>query len=361
VKAMLLAAGVGRRMLPFTLLQPKPAIPVLGRPLVVQLLRWLGRKGVDRAVLNLQHLPEGIKAVLGDGKYSGLPEVHYSHEQEILGTAGGIRQAGEMLRGDGPIVICNSDILSDIDLAAALQTHLSSGRPATLVLAPGRPGYTVVRRARDGLVRSLGSAVGSDDSPPGGEYLFTGCHIIEEELIDRIPPDGPSDIVRDVYRPLIEEGRLGSYVHEGFWWEFGSPELYLDGCLRLLGRTAESLSLISTDHDTIRRVDQACAAIGPGADFHESVRFCGGAALGYSSYVSEKTRIEDTVIMPEAWIGPKCDLQRSVIGLGVELPAGFACRDMMVCRDADPTREVPPSIRREGGMLLYSFQDSDPG
>ena len=361
MKAMLLAAGVGRRMFPFTLLQPKPAIPVLGRPLVVQVLHWLGLKGVDQVVLNLHHLPDGIKAILGDGKYSGLPEVHYSHEEEILGTAGGIRHAGEMLRGDGPIVICNSDFLSDIDLAAALETHLRSGRPATLVLAPGRPGYTVVRRTGAGLVRSLGSTSDSDGSQPEGEHLFTGCHIIEEELIDRIPPDGPSDIVRDVYNPLIAEGRLGSFVHSGFWWEFGSPELYLDGCLRLLGQTAANLNLISTDHDTIRQLDQACAAIGPGADFHESVRFSGRAALGYSSYISEGARIEDSVVMPEAWIGPKCDLKRTVIGQGVELPAGFACQEVMVCQDPDPTRELPPSTRREGGMLLCSFTDSDPG
>ncbi len=360
MKAMLLAAGVGRRMFPFTLLQPKPAIPVLGRPMVVQILHWLGLRGADPVVLNLHHLPDGIKAILGDGEHPGLPKVHYSYEEEILGTAGGIRHAGEMLRGDGPIVICNSDFLSDIDLAAALASHLRSGQLATLVLAPGRPGYTVVRRTDDGVVRSLGSASSGDGPQSEREYLFTGCHIIEEELIDRIPPDGPSDIVRDVYIPLIAEGRLGSFVHRGFWWEFGSPELYLDGCLRLLGRTAASLNLISADHDTIRRLDQACAAVGPGAGFHESVRFSGRAALGYSSYVSEGARIEDSIVMPEAWIGPKCDLKRSVIGQGVELPAGFACRDVMVCQDPDPTLVLPPSTRREGGMLLRSFTDSDP-
>ena len=56
MRAMLLSAGVGERMFPLALMQPKPAIPVLGRPLVVQILHWLGLKGVDRAVLNLHHL-----------------------------------------------------------------------------------------------------------------------------------------------------------------------------------------------------------------------------------------------------------------------------------------------------------------
>ncbi len=65
--------------------------------------------------------------------------------------------------------------------------------------------------------------------------------------------------------------------------------------------------------------------------------------------------------MPEAWIGPRCDLKRSVIGQGVELPAGFTCQEVMVCQDPDPTLELPPSIRREAGMLFCSFTDSDPG
>lgn len=361
MKAMLLAAGVGRRMFPLTLLQPKPAISVLGRPLVVQILHWLGLKGVEQAVINLHHLPEGITGILGDGKCPGLPEVQYSHEEEILGTAGGIRHAEEMLRGHGPIVVCNSDFLSDIDLAAALEAHLRSGLAATLVLAPSRPGYTVVRRASNGLVLSLGEPSGGDHSATDEKYLFTGCHIIDEELIERIPVEPPSDIVRHVYRPMVAERQLGSFVHDGFWWEFGSPELYLDGCLRLLGLSADRLNLISTDHDTIRQLDQARVAIGPGADLHKTAELHGLAALGFSSYVSAGARIEDSVIMPEAWIGPNCELKHSVIGQGVELPAGFRCRNVLVCQDPDPTRELPPSTRRESGMLLYSFAGSDPG
>ena len=361
MKAMLLTAGVGRRMFPLALSQPKPAIPVLGRPLVVQILHWLGLKGVDEAVLNLHHLPDGIKRILGDGRNPGLPAVLYSHEEVLLGTAGGIRQAGSSLRGEGPIVVCNSDFLSDIDLGAVLETHRSSGCLATLVLAPWRPPYSVVLRDVENRVVSLGGEPPADLERTAGEWLFTGCHVIEEDLIDRIPLEGPRCMVQDVYRPLLAEGRLGSYLHEGFWWEFGSPELYLEGCLRLLQQPGEKLKSISSDHDPIRRVNGAVVAIGPGAEFDATAEITGHAALGFSSYVSEKARIADSVIMPEAWVGPRCRLEHSVIGLGTELPAGFECRDKLVCVDPDPTLELPPSTRREAGMLLYSLAPIDAG
>jgi NDP-sugar pyrophosphorylase family protein len=356
---MLLTAGVGRRMFPLTLSQPKPAIPVLGRPLVVQVLHWLGLKGVDEAALNLFHLPDGIKRILGDGKVPGLPVVHYSHEERLLGTGGGLRQAAPLLRGDGPVVVCNSDFLSDIDLAAALEAHLASDHPATLVLAPWRPGYAVVQRADDGRVLSLAGERPSDADGADGHWLFTGCHIIDEAWLDRIPADGPCCIVRDVYRPLAAEGRLGSYTHAGFWWEFGSPELYLDGCLHLLSQPAERLNVISSEHDPIRRLGDADAAVGPGADFDDGVKFVGGVALGYSSYVSEQTRVEDSVIMPEAWIGPRCRLRRSVIAQGLELPAGVVSEDELICADPDPSLELPPTTRRTAGMLFHSFAPVD--
>jgi NDP-sugar pyrophosphorylase family protein len=356
MKAMLLTAGLGERMFPLTLAQPKPAIPVLGRPIVVQLLHWLRQRGVDEAVLNLHYFPQAIRAIVGEGDCPGLPAVRYSCEREaILGTAGGLRHAAELLRGDGPIVVCNSDFLSDIDLQAALETHRSSGCLATLVLAPPRPGYSVVRCDAAGRVISIGGTPDVEPSRVAGEHLFTGCHIIEEELLERIPAGRPSDIVRDVYRRLSADGRLGSVVHDGFWWEFGSPELYLDGCLRLLDCAPEERARISNEHDAIRALGGATVAVGPGAEIQDGVRFRGRAALGYSSFVSEGVSIEDSVVMPEAWIGPDCVLRRSIVAQGVELPAGTRCEDRVVCADLDPELTLPPGTRREAGMLYHAL------
>lgn len=357
MKAMLLAAGLGERMFPLTLSRPKPVVPVLGRPIAVQLLHWLADHGVADAVLNLHHLPEVVQRIVGMGASAGLPRIHYTLEEEILGTAGGIRNAQDLLRGDGPIVVCNSDFLSDIDLTAAIAEHTASGRLATLVLAPKRDPYSVIAVDRDARVISLAGRPVVNSEQVTGRYLFTGCQIINDDVLDRIPPAGPSDIVRDVYWKMAAEGALGAYVHEGFWWEFGSPRLYLEGSMKLIDASVEVRRAVSSEQDTVRNLDGGIAAVGPGVQFSDEAHLQGRAALGYASYISEEASLEDSVIMPEAWIGPGCRVERSIIGVGVELPAGFESRGELICIDPGLGCDLPGFTRSVNGLLVSTFED----
>ena len=357
MKAMLLAAGLGERMLPLTLSRPKPVIPVLGRPIAVQALHCLARHGIEEAVLNLHHRPEVVRRIVGDGGTPGLPKVHYTLEETILGTAGGIRNAQDLLRGDGPIVVCNSDFLSDIDLTATLETHRAAGTPVTLVLAPAREGYSEVALDGNAKVVSLAGRPAADPATVVGNYLFTGCQILEEEVLDRIPANGPSDIVRDVYWKLAAEGGIAAHLHEGFWWEFGSPRPYLEGSLELIGSPIAVRRAISPEQDGVREMDQGIAAVGPGVQFHETARLQGRAALGYASYVSEESLVRDSVIMPEAWIGPGCRLERSIVGVGVELPAGFEAQGELICADPGLGCDLPGLTRAVNGLLVTCFDN----
>ena len=361
MRAMVLTAGLGERMLPLTLSRPKAALPVLGRPIVVQLLHWLGRHGIGEAVLNLHHLPDEIERVVGRGGSLGLPAIDYTREEEILGTAGGILNAAGLLRGGESIVVSNSDFLSNIDLTAALESHLTSGRPVTLILTARRPGYSVVDVDRDGRVISLAGRPSVDPDRVDGSFLFTGCQIIEEEVLDRIPADRASDIVRDVYQEMAAEGSLGSFVHEGFWWEFGSPELYLEGSLKLIDCPAEIRREISAEQDIVREFAGGLAAVGPGVQFSDDARLRGRVALGYASHVSEHASIADSVVMPEAWIGPDCRLERSIIGVGAELPAGFETAHELVCTDPGPSCELPRFTRRVADLIVCSLKDDGRG
>jgi NDP-sugar pyrophosphorylase family protein len=359
MKAMLLAAGLGERMFPLTLSRPKPVIPVLGRPIAMQLLHWLAGHGVDAAVLNLHHLPEVVEQEIGSGGSAGLPPIQYTYEPEILGTAGGIRNAARLLRGNGPIVVCNSDFLSDIDLGAALAQHRASGLPVTLVLTPARDGYSVVEVDRASRVIALAGRPRTDAKRVAGRYLFTGCQIMEEQVLERIPEAGPSDIVRDVYWGMAEEGLLGGYLHEGFWWEFGSPGLYLDGSMALIDGPRELRRRVSADQDDVRELDGGIAAVGPGVQFHQDARLTGRAALGYASHVREETTLRDCVIMPEAWVGPGCRLERCIVGVGVELPADFRSRGELICTDPGLGCDLPGFTRSVKGLLVTRFDEQD--
>ena len=308
-------------MRPLTRTVPKPALPVLGRPMILLILEQLRRLGIGRAVVNLHHLPQVLPDLVASAPPGRLPEVTWSWEAELLGTGGGIRNAARWLRGEGTILVRNADFLADLDLAAAVAAHRASGLPVTLVLAESRPGYSVLDVAADGHILSLaGIPPVEDRSRVAGRYLFTGIHLVEEEILDQIP-EGTTDIVRETYRPLAAKERLGSYVHRGLWREFGTPREYLDGTLALLAAPAAARAAVAGDA-ALLLAREGNVVVGPGAE------------------VARDCRLEDTVVMDGARIGPGADLRRVLVGPGAFLPPGFRAADALVGA-GDPPEVLP--------------------
>ena len=352
MKAMLLAAGYGERMLPITRVVPKPLIPVLGRPLGPQILSRLGTEGIDEAVMNLHHLPQALRDAFGDGTAMGLRTLHYSLEEEqLLGTGGGLAHAAAQLRGAGTILVRNSDFLADIPLSQVIASHLRSGCPATIVVVPHRAGFTAVTIDDRHRVVAFGAE-------RGGRYLFSGYQLIEESVLDLIPRGAPSDIVRDVYFRLAADGRLNAHVHDGFWWEFGSPREYLEGSMRLVALPAEKRMRLG-DFDVVRPVGGAVAAVGAGADLSApGIQLAGTLAIGMGVMVGEGATLEDTVVMPEAWVGPGSTLRRCIVAPGTEIPLGFNASDALLATDVDRDAAPTRGNERVSGVIVRHFSGS---
>jgi len=357
---MLLAAGRGERMQPLTRSLPKPAIPVLGRPVLAQVLARLARNGFREAAVNVFHHPEGIEAMLGDGSSLGLETLHYSREPELLGTAGGLRHAAGFLRGHGPFVVRNADFLADVDVGALARAHAASGCEATLALAPARAGYTAVRVDGDGRVAAFGER---PPTPPGvaaASYLFTGYHVLEENVLDRIPPSGPSDIVLDVYLELVSQRRLATFVHDGFWWEFGTPETYLEGSIALLELPPGRRRAVA-ETDPVRDLRGFPAALGPGAEIDPAVRLGGPVVLGARSRAAAGSFIARSVVMDGVVVESGAELDRCIVGPGVRVPAGVSWSDTLVCADPAPADPPSPATARRDGLLHRALRFEDVG
>lgn len=356
MKAMLLAAGLGERMLPLTRTVPKPAIPVLGRPLLAQVIARLAAAGVRSLSINLHHLPDQVREVAESAVPAGFDDLSFFEEPgPILGTGGGLKNAERALRGDGTILVRNSDFLTDVPIAEALAAHRRSGLPATLVLVPERPGYTRLDVDAAGRVASIGGTPPLSEEAAVFRGTFTGLHFIEEEVLDRLPAGRPSDIVREVYRPLVAEGRLGAWIHEGQWLEFGTPREYLDGSMHLLDLPFSHLRRFA-EPDPIREFPRARVAMGAGAEASEpETSLRGRVALGLAAHVEAGARVVDSVILPEAWIGPGARLSRTVVGPGAEIPAGFTLEEAMICADPGDGAALPPGVERRAGLLVRRF------
>src|SRR5437764_9751204 len=134
---LILAAGLGTRLLPLTLDRAKPAMPIGGVPIIRRIIAWLAREGVTDLVVNLHHRPETIAAVVGDGSDLGA-RVRYSWEQPaILGSAGGPRHALPII-GATTFFIVNGDTLTDLALQSLAGAHVATKAMVTMALVPNR-------------------------------------------------------------------------------------------------------------------------------------------------------------------------------------------------------------------------------
>lgn len=234
--AMVLCAGFGTRLRPLTDKLPKPLVPLCGVPLLRFNFALLKNAGVREVVINTHHLgpqmEQGARRIAAD---LGLA-IQVSHEDKhILGTGGGVRRAQEML-GNATFFLLNGDMLFDVDLSAALAAHRAAKAVATMVLSPYPKGatYGAVEVDADFNVRRIAGR-GAQPEPGLTRMHFTGVHIAERELIDRLPPEGESDINRTAYVRLIHDrAKVHGYLQHGYWGDLGAPRSLLRANLDML-------------------------------------------------------------------------------------------------------------------------------
>lgn len=232
MKGMILAAGYGERLWPLTADRTKPALPVLGKPLVGYVAEYLAAYGVTDVIANLHHWPDSVRQSLGDGGRFGV-HLDYVHEPVILGTGGALDNAKEFF-DSGTFVLINGKIITDIDLQAALETHRRTEALATLVLKrnTARERFSIVE-TRDGFVTRFGGMPEPDqkDEP----LMFTGIQILEPRIFDYIPPGIFSHTTTEVYPQAIARGeRIAAHVGDGMWHELSTLRRYVDISLALL-------------------------------------------------------------------------------------------------------------------------------
>jgi MurNAc alpha-1-phosphate uridylyltransferase len=210
MKAMLLAAGRGERMRPLTDTCPKPLLQVAGKPLIVWHLERLARAGFRDVIINLSWLGEMIAAALGDGSRHGLRIVYSREPWPALETGGGLLQALPLL-GEGPFLLVNGDVFTDIDFAAL---QIAPRDLAQLVLVPNPEQHP----QGDFFLGAQGRI-----QAEGGERLtYSGVALLRPELFDGATP-GRFPLLPWLLRAR-DAGRLGGQRHAGEWLDIGTPQ-----------------------------------------------------------------------------------------------------------------------------------------
>jgi mannose-1-phosphate guanylyltransferase len=251
MQAIVLAAGFGTRLRPYTAIRPKPLFPVVNRLLLHRLLSQLAACDCWPVVVNCHHLPEQIEEALVD-----WPEVRIQVEPAILGTGGALRKALDTMEND-PILVVNGDLYHEIDPEWVYHRHLLSRNDVTLALHE----YPRFHSVRVGGDRVLGFAEHTRENC----LAFTGIHVVDPEVIERIAPNRFHHII-DLYQELAGEERIGYCRTDGaIWCDIGTPADYLQLHSQLLDAAGEWLVDPAARIGADVRLD-GWGCIGAGAD-----------------------------------------------------------------------------------------------
>ena len=278
--ALVLTAGLGTRLAPLTLVRAKPAVPVVGIPLVLRLLGWLAGQGVESVVMNLHHLPDTITRVVGHGVGTSV-RVRYSWEPTILGSAGGPRRALSLL--GHRFFIINGDTLTDLDLSDLQQTHEQTGAEVTLAAAdhPDAARYGGV------AVNDAGLAVRFCAAGTPCQH-FVGVQLVESSVFSDLAEGTPAATIGGVYDALLAggPGRIATHHVNGKFHDVGTAADYL----------AASLEIARCEgYETL--------------------------PAGHRSRIHPTAVLTRTILWDEVVIGAHCRLTDCIVADGVELPA----------------------------------------
>lgn len=219
--AIILAGGLGTRLRPLVRDLPKPMVEIAGRPFLEYLLLQLRGQGYRTVTLCTGHMANAIQGHFGKGDWWGI-SIDYSEEPEPRGTAGALKLAERILRGERWLVM-NGDSFFDISFRELVGTHVAAAARATLALArvdnPQRYGsVTLASQTEIGSFVEKGNAT--------GEALINGgVYVLDGTVLDLIPPDRPVSLEREVFPNMIGGGLHGRPL-EGEFVDIGVPEDY---------------------------------------------------------------------------------------------------------------------------------------
>lgn len=316
MRAMIMAAGLGKRLRPITNEIPKPVVPVCNVAIVEHLVRLLAAHGVDEVIANLHWFPDQVRGRLGSDSLG--VEVSYREEEELLGTAGGVRNVADFLTAgdDDTFLVVAGDALTDVDLTALAAAHRANDGVATLAVkkVADVSEYGVIVTGSDGRIQ------GFQEKPDPAEALsdLVNCMVyaFSPELFDYFPADDPVDFALDVF-PALLENDVPFHVHEidGYWNDVGTLREYLQGNLDAVAGDVELPRLageLSTDGEVPEGVE-----VGSGVEVAGRILFGEGCTVGQGASL-----YGPLVIGPGSEIGAGATVKEALLLPGGQVPAG---------------------------------------
>ncbi|HEX2028323.1 MAG TPA: NDP-sugar synthase [Nitriliruptorales bacterium] len=325
-EALIVAGGRGTRLQPLTHDVPKPLLPFCGPPFLEGLIRRLGAAGVQRVHLVIGADAAPFQTLRGPAQRHGI-ELRVVPEPQPLDTAGGARAVAASM--DGPVLVLNGDILTDVDFAGVATRHVAAGADATMVLTrvADTSAYGVALREASRVVRFVEKP--APGSLPGHDTVNAGTYVLQPHVL-LAHPEGPLSFERDVFPGLVEGGgHLEGIVWQGVWADLGTPQRYREGhWLALCG---------AVEWPTVRDVPERGGGVrvAEDAQVHPRAHLIGPLlVLGGARVAAGATVGPHTVLGRAATVSSGAVVERAILHDRVRIDQRVLARGLLAGHDA---------------------------
>ena len=281
MNAILLAAGVGKRLRPITDLMPKALLPVVNKPIIEINIERLIASGAEKIYINLFHKPEMIKTFLE--KFSDV--VHIAVEPQLRGTGGALLNFKDFLKED--FIIYSCDVISNVNFEDIKKLHGSHKAMATLILLKNE-GTNFIKIDENNVVKEISKTTHSNES---NYYTFSGISVFSEKVFSYLPQTEYFSMI-DVLQNIINNGDvIMGFPKEMMWFNINSDYAYwkihddiLRGRVQLNGIKIESSVYIDPSSDV------------------QTKNLDGFVSIGADCYISDKVSLRNTVVFYDSSI-----------------------------------------------------------
>ena len=229
MKAMIFAAGLGTRLQELTTAKPKALVYLNGKPLIQHCIEKLRNTGVSDIIINVFHYPELIIDFVRHNKNFGI-HIEFSDESsELLDTGGGLMKAKHFFKGSESFFVCNTDVISDIDLNVMLTHHLASDSLATLAVRNRETSRYFLFDETQTLKgwenrKSSERIVHTADDTPLTPLAFSGIQLVNSDFFKLCKQEGKFSITKS-WIELSKHNIIKGYLHDNdYWFDLGTPQ-----------------------------------------------------------------------------------------------------------------------------------------
>ena|SRR5215217_1519486 len=340
-KAMILAAGKGTRLFPLTGEVPKPLAPVANVPIIEHIFKLLAAHGVGEAYANVHYLADALLEAYGEKARTNGMSVRLSREEQLLGTAGGVKRLAKHF--EETFLVVSGDALTDIDVSDLVAFHKEKGALATMALKRVRDtsGFGVVE------VDEEANVVGFQEKPDPQEAISTlantGIYVLEPRALKYVPKDTFFDFASDVFPRFLEAGeRFVGYQGDFYWSDIGTLEAYRQAQYDALSgrvnievpgeRRGENIWIGENAQVHPSALIEGCTMVGEDAVVGREVVMSGHVTVGGGCWVRPRATLKRSILLPGVSVGDGACLEDCIVGYGYNVRPGETIRGSALTR-----------------------------